>query len=187
MNFALTYRNWSFIDNNIVTVIAKDSCSKTKWLMVLYRKAHALFHAVKLSLTLINIPVCQTFIAGNVLIQFGKYDQQSIELNNVGQLDADRIHSFHQKIKPPWTSNLFISVLTYLLIGDRLSNYDNKDSPSKINYLELSHFLSVNSHGQLSLNSDRYTNHQPIPEEYSFKDGCKNNKMFDFLQGNFLR
>jgi hypothetical protein len=51
-------------------------------------------------------------------MHFGKYDQKLIELkieHNVGQLDADRVRAFQQKIKSPWASNLPIFVFTYLL------------------------------------------------------------------------
>ena len=51
-NLALTCRNWS--------VIAKDPYAKTEWLIVHYGKAHALFHAVRLGPSFIDIPVCQT-------------------------------------------------------------------------------------------------------------------------------
>ena len=111
LNLALTCRNWS--------IIAKDPYAKTEWLILRYGKAHALFHAVRLGPTFIDISVCQTLIARKVMISryfvqrllmhFGKYDQKLIELkieHNVGQLDADRIRVFQQKIKSPWASNL---------------------------------------------------------------------------------
>src|SRR5688572_18217097 len=105
LNLALTCRNWS--------VFAKDPYAKTQWLIIRYGKAHALFQAVRLGPTFIDIPVCQTLIARKVIISryfvqrllmhFGKYDQTLIELkieHNVGQLDADRIRA--KKIKSPW-------------------------------------------------------------------------------------
>ena len=50
LNLALTCRNWS--------IIAKVPYAKTVWLIIHYRKAHALFHAVRLGLTFIDITVC---------------------------------------------------------------------------------------------------------------------------------
>ena len=120
LNLAKTCRNWA--------VIAKDPYAKSEWLLAHYGKAHALFHAVRLGPTFIDIPVCQILIARKVkisryfiqrlLMHFEKYGQKLIELkieHNVGQLDADRIRAFQQKIKPPWASNLPIMVFTYLL------------------------------------------------------------------------
>ena len=81
LNLALTCRDWS--------VIAKDPYAKTEWLIIHYGKAHALFHAVRLGPTFIDIPVCQTLIARKVIISryfvqrllmhFGKYDEKLIE------------------------------------------------------------------------------------------------------------
>src|SRR5207248_9074567 len=125
-----------------------------------YGKAHALFHAVRLRSTFIEIPVCQTLITRKVIISryfmqrllmhFGKYDQKLIELkieHNVGQLDADRNRAFQQKIKSPWASNLPITVFTYLLDEgyEQLSNA-NEDLSSKGNDMELFRFLSAGPH-----------------------------------------
>ena len=152
LNLALTCQSWS--------AIAKDKYAKTQWLIVRYGKAHALFHAVRLGPTFIDTPVCQSLIARKAIISryfiqrllmhFGKYDQKLIELkieHNVGQLDADRIRAFQQKIKSPWASNLPITVFTYLLKEGyrKLSNEDN-DLPSKGNDMELFHFLSAGPH-----------------------------------------
>ncbi|PKY17562.1 hypothetical protein RhiirB3_522092 [Rhizophagus irregularis] len=104
---ALTCRNWS--------AISKDAYAKTEWLLVRYGKSHALFHAVRLGPTFMDIP--------------------SIELkieHNVGQLDADRIRAFQQNIKSPWASNLPIFMFTYLLDKGykQLANM-NETLPSK--------------------------------------------------------
>ena len=152
LNLALTCRNWS--------AIAKDPYAKTEWLIIRYGKAHALFNAVRLGPTFIDIPVCQTLITRKVIISryfvqrllmhFGKYDQKLIELkieHNVGQLDADRIRAFQQKIKSPWASNLPINVFTYLLNqGYKQLSNANEDLPSKGNDMELFHFLSAGPH-----------------------------------------
>src|SRR5436190_612391 len=76
--------------------------------------------------------------------------QKLIELkieHNVGQLDADRIRAFQQKIKSPWASNLPIFVFTYLLDEGykQLANI-NEALPSKGNDMELFHFLSAGPH-----------------------------------------
>ena len=63
INLALICRNWS-----VYSVIAKDPYAKTEWLIIRYGKAHALFHAVSLGPTFIDIPVCQTLIARKVII-----------------------------------------------------------------------------------------------------------------------
>src|SRR4051794_27601540 len=173
-DLALTCRNWS--------IIAKDPYAKAKWLIVRYGKDHALFHAVRLGPTFIDIPVCQTLIARKVIISryfvqrllmhFGKYDQKLIELkieHNVGQLDADRIRAFQQKIKSPWASNLPISMFTYEGYI-QLSN-TNEDLQSKGNDMELFHFLSAGPH-VINYASGML----PIPEEYPPKDGYENNR-----------
>src|SRR4051794_1579071 len=95
LNLALTCRNWS--------VIAKDPYAKHEWQIVHYGKAHALFHAVRLGPTFIDIPVCQTLIASKfilyryfiqrLLMHFEKYDQNLIELKIEHELDADRIRT----------------------------------------------------------------------------------------------
>jgi hypothetical protein len=59
-----------------------------------------------------------------LLVHFGKCNKMLIELkmeHNVGQL---RIHLFQQKNKPPWVSNLPVTVFTYLLDDEckQLSN-----------------------------------------------------------------
>src|SRR5437762_559977 len=109
LNLALTCRNLS--------VIAKDPYAKSEWLIVHYGKARALFHAVRLGPTFIDIPVCQTLITRKfillrdfiqrLLMHFEKYDPNLIELKIEHKVDADRIRT--------WVSNLPIFVFTYLL------------------------------------------------------------------------
>ncbi|CAB5387093.1 unnamed protein product [Rhizophagus irregularis] len=105
-------------------------------------------------------------------MHFGKYDQKLIELkieHNVGQLDADRIRAFQQKIKSPWASNLPIFVFTYLLDEGykQLANM-NETLPSK------------------DLNSDPHIHQQPIPEEYPSKDGFENNRQLNVIARGIL-
>lgn len=149
---ALTCRSWSDI--------AKDPYVKCLWLLLHYGKAHALFHAIRLGPTFIDIPVCQILIARKVLlsryfiqrllIQFGKYDQKLTELkieHNVGQLDAHRVWVYQQKTKSSWASNLPIMVFTYLLNeGYKQLSTDSEELPSKGNDMELFHFLSAGPH-----------------------------------------
>ncbi|RGB37095.1 hypothetical protein C1646_757345 [Rhizophagus diaphanus] len=109
-------------------------------------------------------------------MHFGKYDQKLIELkieHNVGQLDADRIHAFQQKIKSPWASNLPIFVFTYLLDeGYKQLVNMNETLPSKAY--------------QLDLNSDPHIHQQPIPEEYPSKDGFENNRQLNVIAREIL-
>src|SRR6266540_7027634 len=153
MNLALTCRRWADI--------AKDSYAKTEWLIVHYGKAHAMFHAVRLGPTFIDIAVCQNLFARKVitsryfiqklLSHCGKYDQKLIELkieHNLGQLDADRIRTFQRTVKLPWASNLPTSVFAYLLVEGckQLTNSNNESLPLKGNDMELFHFLSAGPH-----------------------------------------
>ena len=127
INLILTCRNWS--------IIGKDPYAKSEWLILHYGRAHALFHAVRLGPTFIDVSVCQTLISRKVilsryftqrlLMNFGKYDQKLIEHkieHNVGQLDADKIRAFQQKIKSPWASNspIFRRIQT---ISERCQRY----------------------------------------------------------------
>ncbi|GET55119.1 hypothetical protein GLOIN_2v1490054 [Rhizophagus irregularis DAOM 181602=DAOM 197198] len=196
LNLALTCRNWS--------VISKDAYAKTEWLLVRYGKSHALFQAVRLGPTFIDIPLIELKIE-----------------HNVGQLDADRIRAFQQKIKSPWASNLPIFVFTYLLDEGykQLANM-NETLPSKGNDMELFHFLSAGPHVinyapgmlrknlkdiedlilnkrfvpfpprpkayQLDLNSDPHIHQQPIPEEYPSKDGFENNRQLNVIARGIL-
>src|SRR6266496_1714005 len=82
LNLTLTCRDWS--------VISKDAYAKSEWLLVHFGKIHALFHAVRLGPTFINISVCQMLITKKVpisryfiqrlVMNFEKYDQKLIEL-----------------------------------------------------------------------------------------------------------
>src|SRR5438045_4800243 len=107
LNLVLTCRSWS--------VIVKDPFAKAEWLIVHYGKLHALFHAVRLGPTFIDMPLCQTLIARNIgisryfvqrlLMHFGKYDQKLIELKLEHN---DRIRAFQQETKSPWEINLLM-------------------------------------------------------------------------------
>ncbi|RIA98885.1 hypothetical protein C1645_843009 [Glomus cerebriforme] len=137
LNFALTCRNWS--------VIAKDPYAKVKWLIVHYGKAHALFHAVRLGPSFIDMKVYlyqalieKEVITSRYLIHFGKYNKKLIENR---QFNDGKIHTFQQKIKSLWARNLFIFVFAYLL----------KDLPSKGNNMELVRFI-IHVHGMLIKN-----------------------------------
>lgn len=148
LNLSLTCRSWS--------VISKDPYAKTEWLLVHYGKAHALYHAVRLGSTFIDIPVCQSLIARKIIISkyfiqrllmhFGSYDSKLIQFeieHNVGQLDVDRIRAFQQKIKSIWTNDdLLMTALTYLLLDKRHA----EDLYSKGNDMELFHFLTAVFH-----------------------------------------
>jgi hypothetical protein len=147
LNLALTCRNWLFI--------SKDTYSRTDCLSVYYRKVYVLYP------TFIDISIsCQVLIVKKVIIlkyfiqrllmYFKNYNSKMIQLKieyNVGQLDADRILVFQQKIKLICADDLSISVLTYLLDTEykQLINV-NEELYSKGNYVESVHFLSAVFH-----------------------------------------
>jgi hypothetical protein len=219
LNLILTCRNWS--------VIAKDSYAKTEWLIEHHGKEHALFHAVRLGVTFIDMTMCQSLIERRIitsrhLIQillkhFRMHNKRLIELrieHNFGQFDADKDHSFRQKIQSSWASNLIMFVFNYFL-NEKQSTNAEKDLPSKDTELVNTNFsaagilknninnlkdieglmnkfitFSLKSPFYLDFNSASYV-HQTllIPDKYS---SSKNNfdaiKFFDFLQKNiFLR
>jgi hypothetical protein len=136
INLALTCRDW--------LIIVKDPYARTEWLIENYGKSHALFHAVRLGPTFIDIPLCQTLIARKVitsryfiqrlLMHFERYDQKLIELKIEHNVGLDAIQNFQQKRKTPLASNLSIFVFTYLLDEryKQLSN-TNKELLSKGN------------------------------------------------------
>ncbi|GES98005.1 hypothetical protein GLOIN_2v1869416 [Rhizophagus clarus] len=131
LNLLLTFRSW--------LIIAKDPYAKTEWLLVHYEKTHALYHAVRYHAvrfghTFIDVPVCQSLITRI---------QVEIE-HNVGQLDANRIRTFQQKIKSIWANDLPMSALAYLLVKSHVNA--NKELYSKRNYVKLFHFLSAVFH-----------------------------------------
>ncbi|UZO22448.1 uncharacterized protein OCT59_014811 [Rhizophagus irregularis] len=160
-----------------------------------------------------KVPISRYFIQ-RLLMHFGKYDQKLIELkieHNVGQLNADRIRAFQQKIKSPWTSNLPIFVFTYLLDEGykQLANM-NETLPSKGNDMELFHFLSAGPHvinyapGMLRKNlkdiEDLILNKRFVPfpprtkayqldlnsDPYPSKDGFENNRQLNVIARGIL-
>ncbi|RIA98882.1 hypothetical protein C1645_748682 [Glomus cerebriforme] len=137
LNLTLTCRNWS--------IIAKDSHAKTEWLIVKYGKENALFHAVSLGPTFIDIPVCQALIARKVTISryfiqklimhFGKYDQKLIQLkleHNVGQ----------QNIRSSYASDLPVSVFIYLLNEGSKQLSQLSAETSNANDIQSSHVIT---------------------------------------------
>ena len=132
LNLALTCRNWS--------VIVKDPYARSEWLIVHYGKLHALFHAVRLGPTFIDMPLCQTLIARNIgisryfvqrlLMHFGKYDQKLIELKLEHN---DRIRAFQQETKSPWEINLLMTVFIYLL-NEGCKQLSNPNAVGLMNY-----------------------------------------------------
>ncbi|CAG8717961.1 15304_t:CDS:1, partial [Acaulospora morrowiae] len=88
---------------------------RAEWAIIKFGRAHVLFHAVRLGPNFINVEVVDKILEnGGVLsryfiqrlvMHFGRYDKKLIELkieHNIGQIDADRIRNFQQKIKSPW-------------------------------------------------------------------------------------
>ncbi|CAG8532802.1 8310_t:CDS:1 [Cetraspora pellucida] len=115
-NFASSCKRFS--------IIARDEHARAEWIICQYGKAHALFHAIRLGPSFINLPVAKAIVAKKailsryfvqkLLINFGKHDQQLLELkiahNIMGHVDINRINH-----KVPWSSNLQIPVFTYLM------------------------------------------------------------------------
>ena len=97
MNLALTCRNWS--------VVVKDPYAKYEWLIVHYGKEHALFHAIRLGPTFIDIAVYQILIARKVVIPRYFISELKMEHN------ADRIYALQQKIKSLLSRNLSTTAL----------------------------------------------------------------------------
>lgn len=98
LNLALTCRNWS--------VVIKNPYAKSKWLIVNYGKAHALFYAIRLGPTFIDIVVYQTLITRKVPIFTRHFIQRLIQQCNADQICAYSIYAFQQKIKLSYMSNL---------------------------------------------------------------------------------
>lgn len=154
LNLALTCSNWS--------AIAKNPVAKAEWLIAHCGKAHALFHAVRLGPTFIDIEICDALMKRKVIISkcfiekllthFGQNDQKLIELkmeHNVDQFDTTDTSS--------WASNLPLPVFNYLLI----KGYDNpnEDSSLKVELLELFHTWKVGE----GRREDQYLNRAYLP------------------------
>ena len=123
LNLALACQNWS--------VIAKDPYAKTEWLIEHHGEEHALFHAVKLGITFIDMMVCQSLIERKVITSryfiqmlikhFRIYNQKLIKLrigHNFGQLEVDKDNAFQQNIQSSWARNLLTFVFTHLLLAN---------------------------------------------------------------------
>lgn len=220
LNLTSTCRNWS--------VIAKDSYAKTKWLIEHHGREHALFHAVRLGVTFIDMTMCQSLIERKIissrhfiqilLKHFRMHNQRLIEFSikhhNFNQFDADKNHSFQQKIQSSWTRNLIIFAFNYLLNNERQLSYAEKNLPSKDMKLTnprvnndsagilknnnlkdtkgfINKFITLSSKSPLHLdfNSVSFI-HQPllIPDKYLSSKKFDAIKFLDFLQQNiFLR
>ncbi|CAG8559492.1 7773_t:CDS:1 [Scutellospora calospora] len=146
-NLALCCKIWS--------VIARDSQARSEWIIFNYGRAHAIFYAIKLGPSFINLSVAQAIIARRgilsryliqkLLMNYGTCDPKLIEFkiaHNIGQIDAERIKSIKEV---PWASNLPISVFTYFLteISNQLNSHDIY---IKSNDMELFHFLTAGPH-----------------------------------------
>ncbi|CAG8720267.1 2675_t:CDS:2, partial [Cetraspora pellucida] len=133
--------------------ISKDCQARAEWIIFQYGKAHCLFHAIKLGPTFINVEVAQLIVARGgilsryfvqkLLIHFGSYDEKLIKLKitfNVGQVNIDQ--PLYQKIRPPWASDLQVSVFTFLL-SKAYDQLGASDMCGKGNDMELFHFLTA--------------------------------------------
>ncbi|CAB5378502.1 unnamed protein product [Rhizophagus irregularis] len=120
LNLALTCRNWS--------VFIKNPYAKSEWLIVNYGKAHSLFYAINLGPTFIDIAVCQTLIARDIIVFTRYFTQRLIQLkieynDNINQIGADRLS---------YVSNLPVSVFIYLF-NEGYKQLSTKNLTSKCN------------------------------------------------------
>ncbi|GBB84385.1 hypothetical protein RclHR1_00110018 [Rhizophagus clarus] len=156
---------WCIKDGiKIKVFIIENLLTKSKWLIVRYEEANALFYVIRLG---------PTFI-------ISRYHIQKLLLNseNKQEHNADR-STFQQEIKSFWAGNL-------PFVFDHLLN-----DASKANDMKLIHFLSIGPNIftpfplipkvlQLNLKSDAHIHQQSITEKYPSKDGDKSlEKHFD--------
>ncbi|KAG9292919.1 hypothetical protein G9A89_016281 [Geosiphon pyriformis] len=134
--------------------IAGDPHTKATWLIFQYGKVHALFHAVRLGPSFIDLNIISSLLSQKVilsryfiqrlLMHFGKYDEQLIMLkieHSVGHADEDRIKEIQEKLRCPWASDLPLNVFNQLL--EEGSKRFGGNLPTKGNDMELFHFLSA--------------------------------------------
>ncbi|RIB27158.1 hypothetical protein C2G38_2161351 [Gigaspora rosea] len=195
-NLALTCRTWSRV--------AKNETARAEWVIYHYGKAHALFHAVRLGPTFINLPVAQAIITRSgilsryfvqkLLVHYGGYDFKLIELkivHNVGQISFDRIKTLKDKSQEPWASNLELDVFAYFLTVAQ-KQFDTNEFYLKGNDMELFHFLSGGPHSINLILRMKFIPFPPrpskslraaqnIPEEYPPKDGYENNRQLNVI------
>lgn len=144
-NLSLSNKDWS--------VIAKDQSTRAKWIIFWFGKTHALFHAVRLGPSFLNVGVARAIMAEKgvlsryflqrLLMHYGKYDPQLIELkisHNTGSADISRIRDLQHKGQVLWASDLPFPVYVFLLT----EGYEkfSPDFYEKGNDMEFFHFLS---------------------------------------------
>ncbi|CAG8513692.1 12866_t:CDS:1 [Cetraspora pellucida] len=149
-NLTLSSKAWSHI--------GKNANARAEWIIYHYGRAQALFHAVRLGPSFVNVSVVQAIIKKRgilsryfiqkLLLHYGSYDLNLIELkltHNIGQIDLERIRSLKKNVLMPWASNLQLSVLTYFLtVAQKLFKTD--ELCIKGNDMELFHFLTGGPH-----------------------------------------
>ncbi|CAG8712604.1 5227_t:CDS:2, partial [Cetraspora pellucida] len=99
-NFAVSCKRFS--------IIARDEHARADWIICQYGRAHALFHAIRLGPSFINLPVAKAIVAKKailsryfvqkLLINFGKHDQQLLELKIAHNIMADVLHLFEHRL-----------------------------------------------------------------------------------------
>src|SRR5260364_361830 len=120
LNLMLTCKEWRSVANN--------SEAKAEWVINTYGRAHALFHAVRLGPSFIDLPTAQAMITKRVilsryfiqmlLLHYGNYDPNLIGqkiTHNVRQTDADRVKSLQERVRTSWASDLELAVYSYFL------------------------------------------------------------------------
>jgi hypothetical protein len=186
LNLALSCRNWS--------IIAKDPYAKTEWLLEHYEKEHALFHAVRLGITFIDMTLCQSLIERKIITSryfiqillkhFGAYSQKLVELRikyNFNKFVTDNIYAFRQKINPSWARNLLIFVFTYLL-NERQSVNAKKHLLS--NDIEPSHIFTANPRINNAF-ADMLRNNLKEIEDLIYKLISKSSFQLDFNNASY--
>ncbi|KAG9292920.1 hypothetical protein G9A89_016282 [Geosiphon pyriformis] len=141
---ALSCKHWARI--------AGDPHTKATWLIFQYGKVHALFHAVRLGPSFIDLNIISSLLSQKVilsryfiqrlLMHFGKYDEQLIMLkieHSVGHADEDRIKEIQKKLRCPWASDLPLNVFNQLLEegSKRLYEKYSKNVPFNETHLPL--------------------------------------------------
>ncbi|CAB5184162.1 hypothetical protein RhiirA5_398255 [Rhizophagus irregularis] len=140
MNLILTCQKWSNV--------ARNSRAKAEWLITQHGKIHALFYAVGLGPTFVNVDVCEVLITERKVVisecfirklldHFGTLDQKLIELKMEHNVEPFEFGT------SSWASDLPLSVFTYLIT----KGYDNASRDLTLNLGDMELFHNCNISG----------------------------------------
>ncbi|CAG8546868.1 9532_t:CDS:1 [Paraglomus brasilianum] len=131
--------------------LVNSPTTKSKWLISMHGKVHALFHAVRIGEPFISADVVECLLAQNahlsryftqkLVLGFGKYDSKLA--NAKKELDSGE-ELIQIKNRCPWASNLFLDVFTRIL-EEAHRRYDGNDIPIRGNDMESFYYLSAGS------------------------------------------